>query len=123
MESILEAGVTYIADRGYGSFEIIAKLMKGEAYFVFRVKDNLLYEVREVLAIAIEELSKYFREVRDELIIFKNDKHQNKVRLIQFKVARSYFRILTNRTDLSLLKIIILYAYRWQCRWRCFSSI
>ena len=31
LESILEKGVTYIADRGYASFEIIAKLFKSEA--------------------------------------------------------------------------------------------
>ncbi|MCY7345072.1 MAG: IS4 family transposase [Pyrinomonadaceae bacterium] len=114
LESVLEKGVTYIADRGYASFEIIAKLLKAEAYFVFRVKDNLLYEVQERLAIRTEELPLCFREVRDELIIFKNDKHRNKVRLIQFKVAGSYFRIITNRFDLRTLKIIVLYAYRWQ---------
>ena len=114
LESILEKGVTYIADRGYASFEIIAKLLKADAYFVFRVKANVLTEVQEVLAIKLEELPLCFREVRDELVIFKNDQHQNKVRLIQFKVAGSRFRILTNRFDLSTLKVIILYAYRWQ---------
>jgi len=114
LESILEAGVTYIADRGYASFEIIAKLFKAEAYFVFRVKDNLLYEVQETAEITLEELPLCFREVRDELVICKNDKHQNKVRLIQFKVAGSKFRILTNRFELPTIKVIILYAYRWQ---------
>lgn len=79
-----------------------------------RGKDNLLTEVQERLEIAVQELPLCFREVRDELVIFRNDKHRNKVRLIEFKVAGSYFRILTNRFDLSTLKIIILYAYRWQ---------
>ncbi len=114
LEKVLEAGVTYIADRGYASFEIIAKVIKAEAYFVFRVKDNLLYEAREILEIADGELPNCFREARDELIVFKSDKQQNVARLIQFKVAGSYFRIATNRTDLPTLKIIILYAYRWQ---------
>jgi hypothetical protein len=114
LEKILEAGVTYIADRGYASFEIIAKVIKAEAYFVFRVKDNLLYQVRESLEIADGELPVCFRQVRDELIVFKSDKQQNVVRLIEFRVAGSYFRIVTNRFDLPTLKIIILYAYRWQ---------
>jgi len=114
LEGILEKGVTYIADRGYASFEIIAKLLKAEAYFIFRVKDNLLYEVQEVLETNPEELPQCFREVRDELVVCKNDKYRNKVRLIEFKVAGSYFRIMTNRFDLSTLEIIILYAYRWQ---------
>lgn len=111
---VLEKGVTYIADRGYGSFAMIAKLMQSQAYFVFRVKDNLLYEVKEVLILANEELPKCFRQVRDELVIFKNDKQQSRVRLVHFKVAGSYFRLITNRWELSTLQIIILYAYRWQ---------
>lgn len=114
LESVLETGVTYIADRGYASFEIIAKLCKTRAYFIFRAKDNLLYEAREVLEIAVESLPKCFRNVRDELVIFTNDKHQTLVRMLQFEVAGSRFRLLTNRFDLSTLEIIILYAYRWQ---------
>jgi len=114
LEKVLEAGVTYIADRGYASFEIIAKILKAEAYFIFRVKDNLLYEVEEVLDIAVGEVPQCFRRVRDEMVIFKNDKHQHKVRLIQFEVAGSHFRLLTNRLELNTLQIIILYAYRWQ---------
>jgi hypothetical protein len=111
---VLEKGVTYIADRGYASFEIIAKLLESQAYFVFRVKDNLLYEVQEVLSLADEKLPNCFREVRDELVIFKNDKQHSQVRLIQFKVGGSYFRLVTNRLELRSLQIIILYAYRWQ---------
>lgn len=111
---VLEAGVTYIADRGYASFEIIAKLLQSQAYFVFRVKANLLYEVQEMMNLATEELPNCFGQVRDELVIFKNDKNQSRVRLIQFKVAGSFFRLITNRMELSTLQVIILYAYRWQ---------
>lgn len=110
----LEAGVTYIADRGYASFEIIAKLLQGQAYFVFRVKDNWLYEVSEVFILAVEDLPRSFRQVRDEIVMFCNDKHGNRVRLIQFEVLGSKFKLLTNRMDLTTLEIIVLYAYRWQ---------
>lgn len=111
---VLEAGVTYIADRGYASFEIIAKLLQSQAYFVFRVRDNLLYEVAEVFGSGVEELPECFHQVRDEIVIFRNDKNGSRVRLIQFSVAGSYFRLITNRIELSALQIIILYAYRWQ---------
>jgi len=114
LEQILESGVTYIADRGYASFEIMAKVLKARAYFIFRVKDNVLYEVQERLEIVIEELPKCFKNVRDQLIVFKNDRHQSRVRLIEFEVCRSYFRLITNQFDLSTHKVIILYAYRWQ---------
>ena len=111
---VLEAGVTYIADRGYASFEIIAQVWQAQAYFVFRVKDNLLYEVQEVLSLADEELPKCFHQVKDESVIFKNDRHRSRVRVVRFKAAGSSFRRLTDRFDLSQLQIIILYAYRWQ---------
>lgn len=114
LQKVLEAGVTYIADRGYASFEIIAKLSNSEACFIFRVRDNVLYQVQETFAPAVEEMPKCFRRVRDEMVIFTNDKFHSRVRLIQFEVAGSYFRLVTNRLDLSTLQIIILYAYRWQ---------
>lgn len=78
------------------------------------MKDNLLYEVEEVVHLADEKLPNCFREVRGELVIFKNDKERSRVRLIQFKVAGSFFRLLTNGLELNTLQIIILYAYRWQ---------
>jgi len=78
------------------------------------VKDNWLYEVKEGLILAIAELPTCFRQVRDEIVIFSNDRNQSQVRLIQFEVAGSKFKIITNRFDISTLEIIILYAYRWQ---------
>ncbi len=55
---VLEAGVTYIADRGYVSFEVIAKLLKSDVYFIFRVRDNLLFEVQQVWSLATPEVPK-----------------------------------------------------------------
>jgi hypothetical protein len=74
------------------------------------VKDNLLYEVEQELSLGCAQLSACFRQVRDEIIIFSNDSHQSQVRLIEFSVAGSHFRLLTNRFDLSDLQVIILYA-------------
>lgn len=111
---VLERGVTYIADRGYASFQIMTRLSQAGAYFVFRVKANLLYEVQGALSLGVEELPKCFYQVRDEIVIFSHDKNQSRVRLIEFKVAGSYFRLITNRFELRVLEIIVLYAYRWQ---------
>ena len=114
LAGILEKGITYIADRGYASFEIIAKLLEREAYFIFRVKENWLFEVRETLEIAASEMPQCFKQMTDELIIFKNDRQQNQVRLIGFEVGQSRFRLITNRQDLTTLQVIILYANLWQ---------
>ncbi len=114
LENVLKAGITYIADRGYFSFGIADQILKAEAFLVMRAKDNLLYQVVEKLVIEATQLPQCFREVTDEIVIFTNDEQQNRLRLITFKVAGSYFRLVTNRFDLTTLNIIILYAYRWQ---------
>lgn len=114
LESVLQTGITYIADRGYFSFGIADQILKAEAFLVMRAKDNLLYEVVEKLVKEASQLPQCFREVTDEIVIFTNDEQKNRLRLITFKVAGSYFRLVTNRFDLTTLNVVILYAYRWQ---------
>lgn len=114
LEKVVKAGLTYIADRGYFSFGIADKILQAQAFFVMRAKDNLMYEAVEKVVIAADQLPRCFREVTDEIVIFTGDEQQNRLRLITFKVAGSYFRLATNRFDLTTLKVIILYAYRWQ---------
>lgn len=113
MESVIESGITYIADRGYGSFALVDKVIRAKAFFVLRSRDNLLYRVVEQLGSA-EKSVNCFNNVTDETVIFLNDERQNKVRLITFEVAGSYFRLITNRFDLTTSEVIIIYAYRWQ---------
>lgn len=113
LESVLKAGMTYIADRGYCSFALADKVLQADAFFVFRGKDNLLYKVVEKL-IRDHKLPNCFKNVTDEMVIFLNDEKQNRIRLISFQVAGSYFRLMTNRFDLTTLNVIIIYAYRWQ---------
>jgi len=113
LEKIIEEGITYIADRGYYSFALADKVMQSQAFFVFRGKDNLLCKRLEKLVIDVK-LPNCFKQVTDEIVIFTGDDRQNKVRLISFRVAGSYFRLITNRFDLTTLNVIIIYAYRWQ---------
>lgn len=113
--SILKTGVTYIADRGYFSFDVGNKINIAKAFFIIRIKENLKLEIIESLNISFsDKMPKCFNNVKDELIRFTNDKHQEEYRLISFIVAQSKFLICTNRRDLTTLQIIILYAYRWQ---------
>ena len=114
LESVVKADCTYIADRGYFSFGLADKVLKAQAFLVMRAKDKLLYEVVESCLINLVELPRCFRQVTDEIVIFKGDPNQNRLRLITFEVAGSYFRVVTNRFQLSTLNVIILYAYRWQ---------
>ncbi len=114
LASVVQAGITYIADRGYCSFALADKMFQANAFFVFRGRHNLLYKVVEKLPIKHPEVPPCLRQVTDEIIIFTSDEKQNQVRLITFAVAGSYFRLITNRFDLTTLNVIILYAYRWQ---------
>lgn len=118
--SILQAKITYIADRGYFSFKVLYETAKAKAFFIIRFKDNVLKEIIEKLEIT-GTIPACFTNVKDCKIKFTNDKNEKTddegeriYRMVQFNVNNSKFNIVTNRFDLSTLQIILLYAYRWQ---------
>jgi transposase len=109
------AGVTYIADRGYMSFQLCKDLIDRQAFFVFRVKENLIYTVTETLDFSMPDSTiSFFDSISDELIRYENDKSKTSYRLVRFAVNQENYFILTNRRDLTTFQIIMLYAYRWQ---------
>jgi Transposase DDE domain len=116
LKSIIEMGHTYIADRGYFSFDLAHYIDKARAYFIFRLKENFLFEAIVSLDINSDEVTmpRCFNQVKDEIVYFINDPNKIVYRLIRFRVLNSYFTICTNRFDLNTLQIIMLYAYRWQ---------
>jgi hypothetical protein len=112
--NVLKEGITYIADRGYFSFELAHKILEKKAFFILRLKENMLYKIEKELPICYENMPDCFKNINDSVIIFQNDPHLNKYRYVYFKVWNSEFYLLTNRLDLSTLNIITLYAFRWQ---------
>lgn len=114
--SILCAGITYIADRGYFSFKLAAAIQKASAFFILRIKSNLHYSVLENLPITSkhQKMPSCFEALSDQKIQFDNDGSAQEYRLICFEVNKSSFMICTNRWDLTTLQVIMLYAYRWQ---------
>lgn len=112
---MLQAGITYIADRGYMSFALCHKIVEAGAHFVFRVKANLVYSVIETLPLNLpEKVNNLFNQTSDELIRYTNDEFEQVYRLVSFQVGGDIFYILTNRRDLTTYQVIMLYAYRWQ---------
>lgn len=111
--SIVKKGVTYVADRGYFSFDVAAAIQKAFAFFIIRIKDNMKFTVGKSITV-VGPMPACLNQVSDQLIRFDNDPHQIVYRLVMFKVLESDFKICTNRLDLSTLEIIMLYAYRWQ---------
>lgn len=113
LKSILQEGITYIADRGYFSFDVIHKISKAMAFYIIRCKSNLVYTTIEALVIN-STLPECFNNVSDVRATLDNDPNSQEVRIIEFRVEDSHFVIITNRFDLTTLQVILLYAYRWQ---------
>lgn len=112
---MLEAGVTYIADRGYLSFPLLAAITTAQAFFVVRAKSNLVYQRVKRMPIALPAVVQHiFRHVTDQRVRLSNAKGQPIYRLISFFVGQERYLILTNRLDATTFQVILLYAYRWQ---------
>lgn len=113
--AMAQAGVTYIADRGYMSFQLCHQLVQLQAHFILRAKTNLLYRTLEPLTVTLpESVQSLFQDVTDELISYTNDKNHSVYRLVRFSVDGETYFLLTDRRDLTTFQVILLYAYRWQ---------
>ena len=128
LSQLLEAGVTYIADRGYLSFKMIRQVIEKQAFFIFRMKSNWQYTTAQALDVCIPEKWRGFvHEVTDQKIRFCNAEGVH--RLVRFTALGEVYLILTNRFDLKTHEIIMLYAYRWQielffrCIKRTFNAV
>jgi hypothetical protein len=112
---MLEAGVTYIADRGYLSFPLLAAIAAAEAFFIIRAKANLVYQRVERLPVTLPDTVRHiFLHVTDQRVRLTNAKGKFIYRLVSFYVGQERYLILTNRLDLTTFQVILLYAYRWQ---------
>jgi len=112
---MLEQGVTYIADRGYYSFPLLAAIATAQAFFVFRAKINLVYTPVEWLSVNLPSTVQHlFCHVSDQRVRLTNAAGRPSYRLVSFYVAQERYLILTNRLDLTTFQVILLYAYRWQ---------
>ena len=115
LAQLIEIGVTYIADRGYLSFELFKTINDKTAYFIIRVRKRLHYEVEQQLPIQlIDAVKTIFNHVTDELVRFNSDSHGRTYRRISFQTRQTLFILITNRLDLTTFEIIRLYAFRWQ---------
>lgn len=115
LAQLLEKAVTYIADRGYVSFEFFKKIVDAQAYFIIRSRKNFRYHVKKQLtAILPENVRQMFLHLTDEFVWFEADKYQQTYRRICFRIGNTMFVLITNRLDLDTYTIIRLYALRWQ---------
>jgi len=115
LAQLVEAGITYIADRGYLSFDLYKLITDKSAFFIIRLRKRLHYTVEKALSVQlIDSVKLIFLQVTDELVIFKGDRHRRTYRRISFRTRQTTFILVTNRCDLTTFEIIRLYALRWQ---------
>ena len=115
LRQMLETGVTYIADRGYVCFNLLAAIVAADAHFVMRMKANLDYTVSQVLTVELPAaVQTIFSAVTDQLVTLNGADGQPRYRLVTFQVGAESYLILTNRCELTTFQVILLYAYRWQ---------
>ena len=113
LRSIIQAGITYVADRGYFAFDLFNHIHCAQAYFVMRAKENLQYTISQCLPLT-GTFSVRWEKVSDQDVLLSNDPFQHPYRLVTFSVLGKPFLILTNRFDLTTFQVILVYAYRWQ---------
>ncbi len=128
LAQFLEAGVTYIADRGYLSFTMIQQVLDKHAFFIFRMKSNWNYTIAQARDVSMPaNWQGFVHEVTDQKVSFCHEEGVH--RLVRFTALGEVYLILTNRFDLKTHEIIMLYAYRWQielffrCIKRTFNAI
>ena len=114
--ALVEAGVTYLADRGYVSVPLYRDLMERGAYVVIRERHTLRYRVLAALDLTVDGLvtAGRLRVVQDAVIPLTRGEVPTVLRLVEFWCGTHRFLVVTNRFDLSTAQIIRLYAWRWQ---------
>ena len=107
LRHLLVAGVTYIADRGYMSFQLCYDICQAQAHFLFRTKTNLCFTVVESWPVVLPAAAqKLFQVVTDELICYDNDPHSALYRLVRVVICQETYFLLTNRQDLTTWLIL-----------------
>lgn len=116
LTALLEAGVTYIADRGYASFALFEQITLQQAFFIIRIKGNINYAQNQCLVVRgiPENWLPFLSDITDSQIVFSSDQQKSVYRLVTFLACGEKYCITSNRLDLTTAQIIMLYAYRWQ---------
>ena len=113
---LVRAGVTYVLDRGYMEFQLIKDVIAAQASVVLRTYSNTVVETVEELPVRLPpHLLTVWSSVRDRLVQSTHpDMTGCVIRLVECTVGTTTYRLFTNRRDLTIFQVILLYAYRWQ---------
>jgi hypothetical protein len=116
IRTMLQAGVTYVLDRGYMAFDLVRDIIGAQAFVVMRAYNNIVVEtVRELPVLLPDSVVGHWIQVRDRIVQSSHaDAAGILFRLVECTVGSTTYRLITNRTDITTFQVIVLYAYRWQ---------
>jgi len=116
IRTMLQAGVTYVLDRGYMAFDLLRDIIAAQAFVVMRAYNNIVIETVKELPVTLpDSVVGHWIHVRDRIVQSSHpDAAGILFRLVECTVGTTTYRLITNRTDITTFQVIILYAYRWQ---------
>ena len=114
LRKMIQAGVTYIADRGYFASSLLHDIANAPAFFVIRARYNIKYTVVETLTVNLPAGLTWLIGVEDLKVQCGSGEDKGTWRVVRFTIGNSVFILFTNRWELTTWQIITIYAYRWQ---------
>ena len=119
--AMLKPGRLYVCDRGYVSFALFRKIIDAKSSFIIRVKDNIVFTVKEERPISPE--ARAAGVVRDVVIQkLGTDHHKDYIRQpVRLVIVRYTDRdgvvkeswLVTDCLDLAAELVALAYRFRW----------
>ena len=104
----------YVMDKAYCKTHGLWKINKSHAYFLVRIKQNMVYETKYCSTVTGN------RVLRDEVIAFTSrwasQGYPSELRMITYysPEKNQTFRFITNHMDIEAASLALLYLYRWE---------
>ena len=116
LETMLQAGVTYVLDRGYMEFALFKAIVSKQSSVVMRAYRSMVVETIEEYPVDLPiQVTNAWASVRDRLVTSSHPDMEGVLfRLVECTIGTSIYRLMTDRTDRTTFQVILLYAYRWQ---------
>ena len=117
LQQMVQAGITYVADRGYFAYYLLKDIAASDAFFVIRAPCSVTYQVLETLPVKLPSGVTWLLDVQDLKVLCdkgEDGEDSGTWRVVRFLIGGSEFILFSNRLDLNTWQIITIYAYRWQ---------
>jgi hypothetical protein len=122
LKAMLQAGRLYVLDRGYAGFQLMRDILDAGSSFVVRVKDNIVYTIKEERTLTEED--RQAGVLRDVIIDRLGTSHHKDffpdrclrlviVRRIKPDGTSEELDLLTDQLDLPAELVALAYRYRW----------